>query len=513
MTERIKFDVFLSHNSLDKPRVRQLAEALKSEGLLVWFDEWVIKGGDDIYLSIERGLETSRALVLCMSAATFGSAWVDLERSTVLFRDPANKDRRFIPLLMTDCDIPDALRRYKYVDYREESDAAFKELLTLCRWEREPQSFGAQQTSLEKADSEKRSQPEPTTAVEGNLTSQKNTLASELEKLRYLQTEFVGREQELQLILDALRSTKPSRLVCIDGLGGVGKTALAEEVVRRALKEGIFSRLHWKTAKLEGLVGSNRIRLSTDPVAWGSIRTDFLRATEKHPEARFLFVLDNLETAEGLGDLLAEMPKVIGPHTAIVTSRERLHWHADIHSISIKGLTEEDSVLFLRSDSMARSIQAVATAPENDLKEIAKALEGSPLAMKLVVGLCEALSIESVLARLLKAKLDMQSAGGSLYTFIYLDAWHRLGELAKQLLIYVGKTTQDTLGELEVNAIFSEMGHDEDDIRSALAQLVHYCLLDPNSELRASKKRYGMHALTRAFVTTELPELWRKHNR
>jgi len=43
---------------------------------------------------------------------------VELERSTVLFRDPSNEGRRFIPLLLADCKLPDTLRRYKYVDFR-----------------------------------------------------------------------------------------------------------------------------------------------------------------------------------------------------------------------------------------------------------------------------------------------------------------------------------------------------------------------------------------------------------
>ena len=92
------YDVFLSHNQADKPRVQSLAERLRAAGLRVWFDEWVIQPGDDIYLAIERGLEASRTLVLCLSPAALGSDWVGLERSTALFRDPANAGRRFIPL-------------------------------------------------------------------------------------------------------------------------------------------------------------------------------------------------------------------------------------------------------------------------------------------------------------------------------------------------------------------------------------------------------------------------------
>ncbi len=132
MPKEFEFDVFLSHNSKDKPRVRKLAERLKKAGLRVWFDEWRIKAGDDIYLAIERGLEAARVQVLCLSLAALGSDWVTLERSTVLFRDPTNAGRRFIPLLLANCELPDALRRYKYVDFRHDAERAFDELLASC---------------------------------------------------------------------------------------------------------------------------------------------------------------------------------------------------------------------------------------------------------------------------------------------------------------------------------------------------------------------------------------------
>jgi hypothetical protein len=132
MASPFEYDVFLSHNSKDKPRVLRLAERLQAEGVRVWFDAWVIKPGDDIYLAIERGLEAARVQVLCLSEAALESEWVTLERSTVLFRDPSNKGRRFIPLLLDDCVLPDTLRRYKYVDFRAESEAAFAEVLAAC---------------------------------------------------------------------------------------------------------------------------------------------------------------------------------------------------------------------------------------------------------------------------------------------------------------------------------------------------------------------------------------------
>jgi hypothetical protein len=132
MNATFTYDVFLSHNAKDKVRVRQLAERMRSAGLSVWFADWIVQPGDDIYLAIEKGLETSRTLVLCMSPAAFKSDWVDLERSTGVFRDPANRNRRFIPVLLADCKIPDALRRHAYVDLRTPDETQLERLFKAC---------------------------------------------------------------------------------------------------------------------------------------------------------------------------------------------------------------------------------------------------------------------------------------------------------------------------------------------------------------------------------------------
>ena len=115
MSAKFPFDVFLSHNSQDKPRVRRLAERLKSAGLRVWFDEWNIRPGEIIALKVDEGLEQSRVLLLCVSANALASGWVALERSTAIHRDPSNEGRRFIPLLLSDCDLPDTLRQSTYL--------------------------------------------------------------------------------------------------------------------------------------------------------------------------------------------------------------------------------------------------------------------------------------------------------------------------------------------------------------------------------------------------------------
>src|SRR5829696_2478574 len=102
MSEDFAFDVFLSYSSKDKAVVRAIAERLRQDGLQVWFDEWMLKPGDSIPAGIEDGLERSRVLVLCMSANAFGSDWAKLESGMFRFRDPLNKERRFIPLRLDD---------------------------------------------------------------------------------------------------------------------------------------------------------------------------------------------------------------------------------------------------------------------------------------------------------------------------------------------------------------------------------------------------------------------------
>ena len=98
-------DVFLSHSAKDQAVVRPLAERLQADGVKVWFDKGVLKPGVSIETNqsktakIEEGLERSRVLVLCMSAHAFGSDWAQLESGTFRFRDPLNKERRFLPLM------------------------------------------------------------------------------------------------------------------------------------------------------------------------------------------------------------------------------------------------------------------------------------------------------------------------------------------------------------------------------------------------------------------------------
>ncbi|MBS1789998.1 MAG: TIR domain-containing protein [Acidobacteria bacterium] len=132
MAETFKYDVFISHSEKDKPAVRELAEQLRKDGLRVWFDDWEIKPGDAILLKIQAGLEQSRTLVLVMSQHASASEWVTFEHHSVLFRDPTNQQRRFIPVRLDDAEIPDALKQFAYVDWRQQANEQYDRLLAAC---------------------------------------------------------------------------------------------------------------------------------------------------------------------------------------------------------------------------------------------------------------------------------------------------------------------------------------------------------------------------------------------
>ncbi len=75
-----KYDVFCAHASEDKDAiVRPLAEALRAEGLAVWYDEFEMRIGDSLRRKIDYGLANSRFGIVVLSKAFIGRGWTDYE--------------------------------------------------------------------------------------------------------------------------------------------------------------------------------------------------------------------------------------------------------------------------------------------------------------------------------------------------------------------------------------------------------------------------------------------------
>ena len=63
--------IFLSHNSVDKPFVRKLANDLRRGGHYAWVDEAEIKVGDSLIDKIEEGIDNTDFFGVTISKIDF----------------------------------------------------------------------------------------------------------------------------------------------------------------------------------------------------------------------------------------------------------------------------------------------------------------------------------------------------------------------------------------------------------------------------------------------------------
>ena len=71
-----------------------------------------------------------------------------------------------------------------------------------------------------------------------------------------------GREQNLEELLTTLQDMQGPPALVIDGLGGIGKTAFAVELARRALHGQLFEKVLGESAKQEHFIGGEIVRVS-----------------------------------------------------------------------------------------------------------------------------------------------------------------------------------------------------------------------------------------------------------
>ncbi|HEX3150476.1 MAG TPA: toll/interleukin-1 receptor domain-containing protein [Gemmataceae bacterium] len=120
------FDVFLSHNSKDKPAVRSLGEALKQRGLTVWLDEWELRPGLTWQDALEDIVTGCKSATVCFGGAGVGP-WEEPEMQALLRRFVNDKKVGavvpIIPVLLpgapADVKLPLFLEAFTWVDLRQ----------------------------------------------------------------------------------------------------------------------------------------------------------------------------------------------------------------------------------------------------------------------------------------------------------------------------------------------------------------------------------------------------------
>jgi class 3 adenylate cyclase len=112
--------VFLSHNSMDKPAVRELATALKSRHIKVWLDEWDLVPGRPWQDGLEEAIKTAKSAAVLVGKDGLGP-WEIPEMRSCLSQFVERK-MPVIPVLLPGApdklDLPLFLREFTWVDLR-----------------------------------------------------------------------------------------------------------------------------------------------------------------------------------------------------------------------------------------------------------------------------------------------------------------------------------------------------------------------------------------------------------
>jgi tetratricopeptide (TPR) repeat protein len=324
---------------------------------------------------------------------------------------------------------------------------------------------------------------------------------------------FFGRNRDLAIALRALSPEDRTWGVLVDGIGGIGKTALAVEAAYRTKERGLFDAFIFVSAK-QNILAPGGIRELT-PAARSL--DEFLNETARvlgQPgipqlvgqdkrralldtlrSTRSLLIYDNLETLtkeeqEALADFLRELPPGC---KGIITSRrrggegavwlrlEKLEW--DAARAIIESEMERD----------ARLAEKLRRAGEARWSELYDETKGSPLALVHTLGLLRvraALTFDGALA-LLRGNRDPD-----LQNFIFQEARRELTTndqtALRALALFAPSATFEAwmqVAELSRNALETTV-----DRLSALSLV----------DVLAGEERYALHPLTRNFVRGEL---------
>jgi hypothetical protein len=118
--------IFISHSSKDKPFVRRLIKDLERAGYSTWLDENEIKVGDSIPESVHNAIANSIVVLIVMSNHSTESRWVTRETNAAYMEFADNSEKRLLPVILDDCEVPNPLRDLKYADFRKSYQTGLK---------------------------------------------------------------------------------------------------------------------------------------------------------------------------------------------------------------------------------------------------------------------------------------------------------------------------------------------------------------------------------------------------
>lgn len=319
---------------------------------------------------------------------------------------------------------------------------------------------------------------------------------------------FVGRQKELGKIHETLLPYPRSRyhVLTIDGIGGIGKSALALEVANHYLRnadtlpaEERFDAIIWVSAKKTMLTGEGIKRFSYymeylddiyTSIAVTLGRKDITRARDKErhelvkhalTHQRTLLIIDNLETIddESVISFIKYAPE---PTKIIITTR---HWMSISETIRLRGMSEEDALALIHDESKKKNLLLSKT----DAHQLCDRTGGVPLAIVWSISqMADGYGCETVLKRLGQPTNDI-------IEFCFEGAAERIRDRAAfKLLMAITLFSRDASRE----ALGFTTGLSEYDRDDGLVELEKLSLINK------SGNRFQILPLTLIFSKTEL---------
>ena len=309
-----------------------------------------------------------------------------------------------------------------------------------------------------------------------------------------------GRKGLLSQTMDALQSGE--KLVVLTGQGGIGKTVLAAEAARRLswrYPGGVF----WRSAEMERL-GQEEMLNAFDNVIGPQLRTLPLDAKRdqvlgylRNYDTASLLVVDNAESIKdpNLWRFLEGIPQ---PSTVLVTTRESLP--SGGREIRVPEMEPKEAGSLLITEARRRSPKwGEHLSPEDlqSLNEIARFMQGHPLAIKLAAALMARRSLGSIRDEL---RRNPPQGVSERFDVSYRSLTEGQRDLFCRLAVFSSSMTEDA-----VRSICIEEG--QSDWQSDLGSLERRSFLD-RIEIEAKDEssneftlyRYRLHPLMRQYA-------------
>ncbi|MCE7983205.1 MAG: hypothetical protein DYG89_18685 [Caldilinea sp. CFX5] len=329
--------------------------------------------------------------------------------------------------------------------------------------------------------------------------------------------QLIGNEDALQRLTSLLLTNDAPWLLAITGIGGIGKTALADQVLRRLIATAVWDEIGWVTARqtvfnaggaitplpspaltTHALVAALTNQLLGDDAQRVPRTSDETLAllTQQLKSRPHLVVIDNLETVLDLAQLLPILRRLANPSKFLLTTRMALFDEPDLYHLAVPELPETAALALVRQEAHARNIAHVTAAADADLRPLYTIVGGNPLALRLLTGQLRFYPLALLLADLAAARSDNVEA---LYAFIYRQAWFLLDAAARDVLMTMPLVSEQG-GRFDLLAAMSDLA--EQEVRAALEQLVTLNLVDMHGDLH--ERRYTIHSLTRTFLQEQV---------